>query len=407
MKTLKFKYNAYYFFSNLIFQKGIFMLFLTTQRGVSNSEIAILQLCLLAGMFLSELPAGMIGDKIGRKFSVIAGLVLLAVSSSGFIYLETFWILCVLFFLEGMGMAFISGSDQSLLYDNLKQMDKEDQFLKMMSTSLGLSYVSLSIASVVGGLIQTVSWTMVYGFSSLAILLSMVFFLLIKDLSADKGRIREKKSIIGETSSYFKSKEGRNILLIFILLGAFEATCMSYFMFSQQFFHIMGIDIYVISLLFMIGRLLSGFSYFIAPKLEKRFSSRSVIVVTMMGTPIFLILNLFNIGVFYYLSFLIIVILPYISNVLNMNFIHSKVPSLIRASIISVGSMIGSVFLVLSYLLIGFLLDTTQLNVTTAFIGLINLLTVIVYIYKTKKMEWGNIHVKNASGDKRGQKVNY
>ncbi|OXS64589.1 MFS transporter [Bacillus sp. V-88] len=405
MKSLVFKYNSYYFLSNLVFQKGIFMLFLTTQRGLDNSEIAILQMSLLGGMFLSEVPTGILGDRFGRKFSVVTGLTLLTLSSLGFIMFEHFWVLAVLFFLEGLGMSFISGSDQSLLYDNLKKMDEEEQFLKTMSNSLALSYVSLAIASIVGGAIQGVSWNLVYGLSSIAILGSIIFFLSIKELSITetesidtltKKVISQKKNIMSETSHYFKSYEGRKILLVFILLGAFEATCMSYFMFSQQFFHMLGLNVFVISLVFMGGRLFSGFSYFIAPKLANKFSSRKVIVSTMLGTSFVLILNIFDLSFYYYISFVAIVIFPYISNVLNVNFIHSKIPSLTRASIMSVGSMIGSVSLGLSYLMIGFLLDVTSLNITTATIGLINLATALLYINKTKRMDWGQINDKAA-----------
>lgn len=405
MKSLVFKYNSYYFLSNLVFQKGIFMLFLTTQRGLDNSEIAILQMSLLGGMFLSEVPTGILGDRFGRKFSVVTGLTLLTLSSLGFIMFEHFWVLAILFFLEGLGMSFISGSDQSLLYDNLKKMDEEEQFLKTMSNSLALSYISLAIASIVGGAIQGVSWNLVYGLSSIAILGSIVFFLSIKELSVNetesidtltKKVISQKKNIISETSQYFKSYEGRKILLVFILLGAFEATCMSYFMFSQQFFHMLGLNVFVISLVFMGGRLFSGFSYFIAPKLANKFSSRKVIVSTMLGTSFVLILNIFDLSFYYYISFVAIVIFPYISNVLNVNFIHSKIPSLTRASIMSVGSMIGSVSLGLSYLMIGSLLDVTSLNITTATIGLINLATALLYINKTKRMDWGQINDKAA-----------
>lgn len=405
MKSLVFKYNSYYFLSNLVFQKGIFMLFLTTQRGIDNAEIAILQLSLLVGMFLSEVPTGILGDRFGRKFSVVTGLILLTSSSLGFIVFENFWVLAILFFLEGLGMSFISGSDQSLLYDNLKQMNEEDQFLKTMSTSLGLSYISLAIASVIGGLIQEVSWNLVYGLSSIAILGSILFFVSIKELSFNQSEsidlltkkvITQKKSIIDETAEYFKSYEGRKILQVFILLGAFEATCMAYFMFSQQFFHMLGLNVFVISLVFMAGRLLSGFSYFIAPKLAKKFSSRKVIISTMLGTSLFLVLNVFDFSFYYYVSFAAIVILPYISNVLNVNFIHSKIPSLTRASIMSVGSMIGSVSLGLAYLIIGFLLDATTLNITTTAIGIINLATALLYVIKTKSMEWGQTNDKAA-----------
>ncbi|RQW19080.1 MFS transporter [Bacillus sp. C1-1] len=396
MRSLKLKYNLYFFFSNLIFQKGIFMIFLATQKGVSNTEIAIMQVSLLLGMFLTEIPAGIIGDKYGRKISVLTGIFLLTFSSLGFIYFDAFWILCILFMFEGIGMGFTSGSDQSLLYDNLKKLKKEKQFLSSMSMALAISYVALGIASIVGGLVQHISWTIVYGASSLALLLSAMFFLLIKEYRPSKdiqindntiGSLSDKKNITKEMKKYFSSKNGKAILLLFLLIGIFEATCMAYFMFSQRFFEVLGLGVFEISVLFMIGRLLSGLSYYFAPKIVSIISSRKVVTISMLSTAVILLFNFLDIWVFYFISFAAITIFPYIASVINLTYIHDRIPSEIRSSIVSVGSMLGAVFLGLAYLLIGFLLDTTSLNITTVIVGLINLLAVIIFLIKTKKLE--------------------
>ncbi|MDN6281230.1 MAG: MFS transporter, partial [Psychroflexus sp.] len=187
MKNTIRRYLGYYFFSNLVFQKSIFMIFLGTQRGVSVAELSILEVALLLGEFFIEIPAGFFGDKFGRKFCVCIGLLALAISSIGYLIFSSFPVFVGLFILEGAGMAFISGADESLLYDNLKSRNQEKEFLPTLSKAMSLSYVSLSIAAVIGGVLQKYSWNLVYGLTSVMIVVAMIFILGIQEETTEEN----------------------------------------------------------------------------------------------------------------------------------------------------------------------------------------------------------------------------
>ena len=67
-------YFLYYIASQAVFDRGIFILFLLSQ-GFSDVEIGLLQSILFASAFILEIPTGLLGDKYGRKKSVITGLL--------------------------------------------------------------------------------------------------------------------------------------------------------------------------------------------------------------------------------------------------------------------------------------------------------------------------------------------
>ena len=112
-KNLRLFY-IYTFLSNLIFDRGIFILFLS-YKNFDNFEIGILQVSLFWANVISELPTGIFSDRWGRKFSIIIGLFLLAGSAGGHIAFNNFSSFFILFIMQGLAFAFISGSDSALL----------------------------------------------------------------------------------------------------------------------------------------------------------------------------------------------------------------------------------------------------------------------------------------------------
>ena len=108
MKNFKdklFCLKGYYFFSSLVFYAPVALL-IRTSRGVSISEFFILQAILSFGIFIFEIPFGIITDKIGYKNSIIishfsmllARIILLFSFSFEFFVLESI--------LEAVGFAF-------------------------------------------------------------------------------------------------------------------------------------------------------------------------------------------------------------------------------------------------------------------------------------------------------------
>lgn len=377
------KYLGYSLFSNLVFQKSIFMIFLTTQKGVTVAQLSILEVSLLLGIFVTEVPAGFLGDKFGRKVSVCTGLIFLAISSIGFLFFSAFNILITLFILEGAGMAFISGADQSLLYESLKEENQEEKFLPTLSKAMTLSYVALALAAIIGGTLQRYSWNLVYGLTSLMIVISMFFVFGIYD---NHNRIDEKKMKIGpRIISFIKEKNGKAVFKIYLVMAIFEGSAMSFIMFSQQFFHIIGTKTVVISILMTVGRFLSGGAIFVTPKLSDKFATKKIIKMLMLITCSSFFINILQVEGLYFLTFFVLTSLPYICNVLNLNFIHKLVPSEIRTSTLSIGNAISSIFLGICYLIVGIVLSNYDLLSTVLVLGLVNAFSVILYLIISKK----------------------
>lgn len=105
---------------------------------------------------LAEIPTGVFADKYGRKLSVNIGLFC-HVFGAFLIFSAQSWIyLFIGGFLENIGRAFISGSLEALLYDDLKNQEKQENYDVIISLSHQYSIFIYAVTVLIGGLLYTV-----------------------------------------------------------------------------------------------------------------------------------------------------------------------------------------------------------------------------------------------------------
>jgi MFS family permease len=88
--------------------------------GFSLADVLWLESILLVSAIIFEVPTGIIGDILGRKTSLILGNVVILLSWIPWLLGSSFIEFAVAHALIGLGLAFSSGSDQALIYDDLK-----------------------------------------------------------------------------------------------------------------------------------------------------------------------------------------------------------------------------------------------------------------------------------------------
>jgi MFS family permease len=139
------------FFNGLIFFAPV-ALFVRTQAGVSLSQFFILQALLSGVIFLGEIPAGFVTDRIGYRNSMIFSQVLLFTARILLLlaFLSKSLPLFVLeVFVEGICCCFSSGTDSAYIY----QIYGKDRYLDKISHTrnfgtLGFILSTLSYAGI-------------------------------------------------------------------------------------------------------------------------------------------------------------------------------------------------------------------------------------------------------------------
>ena len=134
--TLKFKYKIfliYEFLNNLVFWGPLLIPFYTQYPHLNMAKILLLQSVYAYSTMFLEIPTGVIGDKYGRKISVILGDVFFAIGALIYSLFPAWYPLIIAEFLMGLGTAFASGATDALKYDTFKQHRKEKLYFKFLA----------------------------------------------------------------------------------------------------------------------------------------------------------------------------------------------------------------------------------------------------------------------------------
>lgn len=189
-------YILYTLFSNLIIIAPIIMIFYFA-KGLSFTEILLLNSVSCIAVFIFEVPTGTLADKVGRKISVTIGTILWVVALVILILANNFFIFAIGEVVFSLGTAFKSGADVALLYDSLKEVGAEDQFQRIEGRAKSFSYYGQALGSIIASILYKLNMY-------LPMILSCVFvgIAAIISLRFIEPPIEDKKGKYGE--GYFR-----------------------------------------------------------------------------------------------------------------------------------------------------------------------------------------------------------
>jgi MFS family permease len=149
-----------YFFATLYFYMPVGTLYL---RGKNLSYLQINSLwgIIVGTMFLTEVPAGVLADRLGRKRrpgrkgSINVALALQVLGEVIYVFGRSYWPFALAAAIGGLGFAFGSGSVEALVYDSLKTMGREGEMTKAMGFIHAAQRLANLLASAAGGLLVT------------------------------------------------------------------------------------------------------------------------------------------------------------------------------------------------------------------------------------------------------------
>ena len=141
------------FLKDFGFFSAVLVPFYTQWAHISLFQVQVLQSWFMVCLFLLDVPMGMVADRFGRKYVLVAGVALDAVAS--FLYGSTpyFDMFILGEFLMALSLSLISGADNALLYDALVEEGKEGQIKQKSSRSQAINYLGVLIAAPLGSLI--------------------------------------------------------------------------------------------------------------------------------------------------------------------------------------------------------------------------------------------------------------
>jgi MFS family permease len=133
----------------------VYTLFLLL-KGLSYTQIGALGALSAVLVVGGEVPTGYVGDRIGRRDSMLLATLLSATSLAGFVFVETFAGFVVVYVPWALGLAFASGSNDAWLYDHLGERLAEDEFTRIRGRAGAVQRWTSVVTMIAGSLLYAV-----------------------------------------------------------------------------------------------------------------------------------------------------------------------------------------------------------------------------------------------------------
>jgi len=373
------------FFTYFYLWMPIWVIFLQG-KGINLTSIGVLDAVAFVAIALIEIPSGAIADSIGRKYTLALGAFLYAMGMLVIATTESISILVIGYLLWHISNAFFSGTNYAFLYDTLKSLNRESDYQKVAGRLSAISSVALALGSLIGAWL--VNYSLVSNFYIVCIL-SILATLIALSLKEPKLEVEkdEKVSMINilKTSLKFVAKEplARNL----ILLNAVNSTVpfIILYVMTQPYVQDKNLPVSILGIIFVGIQLFGSLGSLLSNKLKKIFELKYQLVYS----PLLIILILIIIAVApSTLGLIAYALLSFVIAAFSLS-INTKINNVIssneRATILSIGSMISSLLVVLYEPLMLYFYEHVSLMFSMLFSSFIMLITVIPVALLIKK----------------------
>ena len=355
------------------------------QNGLSLLQIGLLESIFHGTSLLCEIPSGMLAD----RFSYKTNLYLARLSSIGSSILilfgqGNFWIYAIAMMVNAWSYNFDSGTSTAFLYDSAVEAGQKDRYLQISSFLSGVAEVTRTLGTVVAGFFVhgALAWTylIAIGLS----LLSIVLIFLMKEpesKSGERNHLTLKRILVVVKQEWQKKPVLFYWMLTYQLVGTIM--CMFYFYYQQK---ISDLASWQVSLIMLIGSGFNLLAVYLASQIGKKWNSDQVFPVLVALTG----LALFFVGFktpFAYLSvYLLTNALYAVYQPIYYNELQAYLPSSVRATMLSINSMMFSLSMIVIFPLTGWLIDTCGFVAVFLVLGLITLLSFPLLVIGLGKM---------------------
>jgi MFS family permease len=351
------------------------------ENGLSLEQVFIVHAWYSACVILFEVPSGYFADRLGRRLSLLYGSVFVSAGFGAYAISYSFYEFLAAEFLIAVGAGFISGSDSALLYDSLIQLNRKEEYQKIAGRLSSMSNFSEGVAGILGGFLAVISlrtpviwqaWVMV-------LMIPLVWSLVEPERKLPaKGESSFRAILKIVHYSLHGHKEVKWLILYTSLVGTSTLTIV---WFVQPFLELVNVPLSLFGISWAVLQFAVGIFAILAHRIESFLGRRTALVsLILISSAGYFLLSQFQMiwaGLFFFLFYLVRGINGPVLN----DYINRCVDSDIRATVLSVKSLVGRMMFMVLGPLAGWVADVYSLSEAFLLCGVIFLVFGSVFLF--------------------------
>jgi MFS family permease len=360
---------------------AMWLIYLQQRRGLSLAEATFVDVGFWIAAVLGEIPTGMVADTFGRKISMIFGTALMSLSIFAWVTASTLPLIVLAYAGLAIGTTFLSGAEDAFFYEMLQVTECTSDYTRLLGLVGATLLGATAIGSVASGLFASLDLSLpflVAGASLLAMLGIVLTFKEIKAEATQGAQVRiTYRQILRESLAMMRARPALRSPMLYLALVPMAALLMETFFLQPQAVAL-GVPIAGIGVLVMATQLMNMAGSTFADRIAARAGEARVLYIV----PGIIVLSLILLATFQVLVSLIwIALISFVTAVLRpllLNRIQSQVSDNVRATILSMQSLLGTLLVTISEPTLGFMADRSGLS--TAYIALAIGLGILVLV---------------------------
>ena len=353
-------------------------------NGLDMHQIMVLQAIYSVSIIALEIPSGYFADVIGRRRTLIIGVIMGAIGMGLYSISYGFMGFLIAELVLGFGQSFISGADSALLYDSLLDNKKDKDYIKYEGRMVSVGNVAEAAAGIAGGLLALISLRTNYYVQTGVALLAVPAAIMLMEPGKHKrlGVFNFRTILDVVADSLFINKELRTNIFLSAIIGSATLT-MAWF--AQPYFEFVELQLSLFGIMWTLLNLTVGFAAMLAYRVERKLGANlTVLLLAIMIPAGYLALGHFSSIWALSILFFFYIVRGVATPVLK-DYIHRLTTSEVRATVLSVRNFIIRICFVLVGPAMGYLTDQTSLQTALTFGGIVFLVSGLLLAFLFNK----------------------
>ncbi|MDF2891256.1 MAG: major facilitator superfamily 1 [Clostridia bacterium] len=385
-KNIQLKRNVnknylYILLQNIDFTRGIWMIYLAG-KGMSLTQLGLLETIFHVTSFTMEVPTGAVADLFGRRISRIVGRLTSLISVIILLLSNSFWMFAVSFIFTALSYNLESGAGDALIYDSLKEIGEEDQFMKVNGNKEVFYQAASTISFLIGGILAFKNYSTAFTLTIAVGIITALQSFSFKEPSigiAHRDGSKENMFIKQVSTSLKVIVNNPRIGTLIIFTQSIMAFCTCIFFYLQNYLKADGYNEAAIGVIYAVSSLAAAITATQIHRIERRIKEQGILLLI----PIITIACIWGIALskYHYVLFIMMMVTEGIIFVAVSDYINKMIPSENRATILSFASMVFSFFMITLFPVIGVIGDRYSLSFAFICLAMVGSILVLANSY--------------------------
>ncbi len=343
----------------------VLILYYTT-NGLNLTQIFTIQAAFHLAVLLLEVPSGYLADVVGRKKTLVFGAIFFPLGLAVYTVGRSFAAFICAEVVLAVSVSMRSGCDSAMLFDSLRQLGRQGEYKRFEGRCALFSRTGTAVSSLAGGLLAMLFLRLPFLVNVASALFMPALAISLVEPEREQRRSKNPMLDILHICRYcLRQPHIRPVILFCGMLMASQLTALwAYFLLYRE----LGIGVGWFGVLFAVFQLAGALGGSRAHAFSERFGGKAALFLVLLSPIFYFLLGLFP-------SIWLLPLVPANAFLWNLAYpvllerLNLAVGSDVRATVLSLAGMAGSVTFIVVSPLFGRLVDAVSLSVAFIVLG--------------------------------------